>query len=131
MCSVKTSLSLSVAYDYTTGGSTTSTKAEEFSKEINLSVPPYHSIRSKLMVEMAKDAEISFVATIKKTRGGRETRMTQRGTWKGVLMANSYVENADLNARSTAMSQGGEVALAVWVLVIVGSCAGVQGLVGI
>ena len=71
MCSVKTSLSLSVAYDYTTGGSTTSTKAEEFSKEINLSVPPYHSIRSKLMVEMAKDAEIPFVATIKKA-GDRE-----------------------------------------------------------
>ena len=74
------------------------TEAQDIAKTLTLTVPPHTSIRSKLMVRMARDVAIPFVATIKQTRNRTEKLIKQRGTWNGVLLTDSFIENSDAPA---------------------------------
>ena len=81
---------------FSTGGSSTIVTTQELAKSCKLIVPPHTSIRSKLMVKMAKNVAVPFVATIEKKRNGIKTILREEGVWKGVLMTETYIENSNI-----------------------------------
>ena len=88
-----------------------------------MTVPPHTSIRSKLMVRMAQDVAVPFVATIRKKRNGETTILKEKGVWKGVLVSDSYIENSDASgwSRSTGIKSALPLSMSQIVLICVAS----------
>ena len=85
-------ISAEVRYDGKEGSSKTTTETVELTDTTEVTVPPYSKTTIKFMAAQMNNAEIPFTATIKRTSELEETEIKQKGTWKGVMVVNSWIE---------------------------------------
>ena len=90
--STSITISAELRYDGKKGGNEGVTQSTKFSDRTTVTIPPGKKATAKLMVRKIENAEIPFTATIRRKVGGipRGT-FTEKGTWKGVMVVNSFV----------------------------------------
>jgi len=93
VASASSSLSYSaeVRYDGKKGGNSGKTKTLSLQDQTTVTIPPKKRVVVSYVVKI-DNAEIPFTATIKRTSEVGVTRIKEKGTWKGVIVFDSYID---------------------------------------
>ena len=98
VASASTSITLSaeVRYDGQRGGNEGIKQTIKFNDQTTVTIPPGKKATTTLMARIIENAEIPFTATIRRSVGGISTGdVIERGTWKGVMVVDSFVRTEE------------------------------------